>query len=213
MTDLLRKILRPLYYLYIETTRFLLFKRELKKSKDKKLKIVVGSSGIFEKGWIPTEYHFLNLLKDEHWLKYFKPDSIDTIVAEHVWEHLSKSDGMIAATTCFKYLKGGGRLRVAVPDGFHPDPQYIEYVRPGGIGAGAHDHKVLYNHKTFSEIFLHAGFNVELLEYFDEDKKFQAKDWSNEHGYIHRSIRYDQRNAGGKTNYTSLIIDAIKPSN
>ena len=211
MIKIIKKILRPIYNIYIENRQLLLFKTALKENRGSKLRIVVGSSGLFEKGWIPSEYHFLNLLKDEDWSKYFEPNSIDTILAEHVWEHLNIADGLTAARTCFKYLRPGGRLRIAVPDGFHSDPKYIDYVRPGGSGAGASDHKVLYNYISFSEVLNNAGFKVDLLEYFDEKGSFHATNWLKEDGYIHRSIRYDQRNVNQSTTYTSLIIDAIKP--
>lgn len=40
----------------------------------------------------------------------------DAFVAEHVWEHLSLSDAHVAARNCQRYLRPGGRLRIAVPD-------------------------------------------------------------------------------------------------
>ena len=60
-------------------------------------------------------------------------------MAEHVWEHLSEADARAANRLCFRYLKPGGVLRLAVPDGLHPDPGYIDEVRPGGTGAGVDD--------------------------------------------------------------------------
>lgn len=118
---------------------------------------------------------------------------------------------MQAARLCFKYLKPGGYLRVAVPDGYHTDPNYIAHVQPGGIGPGADDHKVLYTYKTFSETFASAGFHIELLEYFDEHGSFQANPWKTEDGTIYRSMKLDPRNQDRKPNYTSLILDARKP--
>lgn len=211
MKELLKSIVRPFYKPFIEKGEESLFRKRLLLNKDKPLKIVVGSSGIFEEGWIPSEAHFLNLLEGDSWLKYFKEGEIESILAEHVWEHLTEVQGKTAAATCFRFLKKGGRLRVAVPDGFHADQTYIDYVKPGGSGIGADDHKVLYNYKTFRAVFQDLGFKVELLEYFDENKAFQTNNWDTNDGYIHRSIRYDQRNADGFPHYTSLILDAIKP--
>jgi len=134
------------------------------------LKIVVGASGIHDPGWIPTEIEYLNLMKPEHWSRFFKPDSIDAILAEHVWEYLAKEEASFAAKICFRYLKPNGYLRVAVPDGFHPDPRYIEWVRVGGIGPGADDHKILYTYKSLGAIFEAVGFKVVLCEYFDESE-------------------------------------------
>jgi predicted SAM-dependent methyltransferase len=113
--------------------------------------------------------------------------------------------------TCFTFLKSGGFLRIAVPDGFHPDKEYIECVKPGGFGAGADDHKILYNYKIMQASLEKAGFKVNFLEYWDENGKFQYKDWDPKTGMIHRSKRFDERNASGELKYTSLIVDAIKP--
>lgn len=173
-------------------------------------KLVVGASGVFEAGWIPTDVHTVNLLKPERWKIFFPENSISVILAEHVWEHLSLADGKTAAKTCYRFLKPGGYARIAVPDGFFYKQEYIDYVKPGGSGAGADDHKVLYNYKLMSEVFEEAGFKVHLLEYFDEDRKFHYNEWDPAKGMVHRSKRFDDRNHGDDLNYTSLIIDAIK---
>ena len=174
-------------------------------------RIVLGAEGVHQRGWIPTDQEVLDLLKDSDWQKWFAPGSIDAMLAEHVWEHLTPEQGRVAAKQCFTYLKPSGYLRIAVPDGLHPDPEYVERVRVGGSGAGAHDHKVLYTYRTLSALFEAAGFQVELREYFDESHQFHYRDWSPEQGLVHRSKRFDSRNAGGALNYTSIILDAIKP--
>jgi predicted SAM-dependent methyltransferase len=180
-------------------------------AKNMPCKIVVGSSGVFEEGWTPTDIEHLNLLNTKDWLKYFHESAIDAILSEHVWEHLSLSDGLLAAQNCFKYLKPGGYIRIAVPDGFHPRLSYIESVKVNGSGPGADDHKVLYDYESLSKLLKNAGFEVHLLEYFDEKNKFHYVDWLVADGMIHRSKRFDGRNIDGNLNYTSLIIDAIKP--
>ncbi len=208
---MIKNLLRPFYLFYKKIKGILRLRYSLlRNSQD--IKIVVGSSGIYEKGWIPTEADFLDLLKSDSWKTYFKESSISTILAEHVWEHLSLEDGYIAAQTCFRFLKpNGGRLRLAVPDGFHPYEEYINYVKPGGHGAGADDHKLLYTYKIMSEMLVQAGFKVTLLEYFDEEGIFHQNNWEKADGFIHRSFSFDKRNKDGKPNYTSLIVDAIKP--
>ena len=172
------------------------------------LRIVVGSGGTVQPGWTDTEKTYLDLLDPKGWEKYFKPGCIDAILAEHVWEHLTLEQGFIAATTCRRFLKKGGYLRVAVPDGRHPDRGYIDRVKPGGTGPGADDHKVLYDCVTLSEIISRAGLEVRPLEYFDKNGEFVFNDWSVADGMIHRSCRYDERNRDGKLNFTSVIIDA-----
>ncbi|HEY0669754.1 MAG TPA: hypothetical protein VGD22_16345 [Sphingobacteriaceae bacterium] len=175
------------------------------------LKIVVGSSDVYQDGWIPTEIDFLNMLNTSDWDNFFKPNSIKAIIAEHVWEHLTPEQGFIAAANCFKYLRTGGHLRIAVPDGYNPKQEYINYVKPGGTGAGADDHKILYTYLSMSEMLKRAGFTVKPLEYFDENGTFHNLPWGPEDGMVWRSKENDKRNINGELNYTSLIVDAIKP--
>jgi predicted SAM-dependent methyltransferase len=175
------------------------------------LRIVVGAGGLYDPGWIPTDVDVLDILDEAHWQRLFRENSIDAILAEHVWEHLTAEQGLRAAQNCHRFLRRGGFLRAAVPDGFHPDPQYIERVRPGGSGAGAHDHKLLHNHESFGQLFESAGFEVELLEYFDSAGQFHAVGWDPTLGKIDRSQRFDERNKDGRLVYTSVILDARKP--
>jgi predicted SAM-dependent methyltransferase len=178
----------------------------------RKRKFNVGSGGINpDKNWYATDIRTLNITKSSDWKKLLLFLKVDNIMAEHVWEHLTDSDTALANKNCYRYLKRGGVLRLAVPDGFHPEKSYIEHVRPGGTGPGADDHKILYTYKTMKARLEAAGFKVNLLEYWDENGKFHYVEWSDEAGRISRSRRYDVRNQEGKLNYTSLIVDAIKP--
>jgi len=172
--------------------------------------IVVGTSGIFEPGWIPTDIEYLNMLREDDWRRFFPEASICAILAEHVWEHLTPEQGLLAAQNCHRFLQPGGYLRVAVPDGGNPDPDYIEQVKVNGSGSGADDHKVLYTAATLGQMLQRAGFAVKLLEHFDAEGVFQYRDWSPGDGMIHRSRRFDERNQDGRLVYTSLIIDAVK---
>jgi predicted SAM-dependent methyltransferase len=174
------------------------------------LRLVIGASGIYDDGWVPSDIAYLDLLNAKHWATFFNVGSIDAMLAEHVWEHLTPEEALIAAKCCYKYLRPGGYLRVAVPDGYHPDPAYIAYVKPGGSGPGADDHKVLYNHATLTELFEKADFRVTPLEYFDALGSFHRKEWCEEEGKIVRSSRLDERNRDGALNYTSIILDAQK---
>ncbi|NSL85513.1 methyltransferase domain-containing protein [Chitinophaga sp. Mgbs1] len=183
--------------------------QSLKDSSDWKL--VIGASKVFESGWIPTEVQHFNLLLPDTWNKYIPDNSVSAFLAEHVWEHLTYEEGLTAAKTCHRYLKPGGYLRIAIPDGFHSDPAYINIVKPGGTGWGADDHKLLYNYRLLTTLLENAGFReVKLLEYFDEQGQFHFNEWKKEDGMVHRSKRYDERNVDGKLNYTSIIVDAVK---
>lgn len=175
------------------------------------LKIMIGSATTEQKRWISTNYPLLDLTDERTFAALFEPGSVSNFFAEHVWEHLSAEDGMTACRNCFAYLKPGGILRIAVPDGFHPDADYIAEVRPGGYGPGADDHKVLYTCQTLSALLEKAGYKIRLREWFDEQGSFHHEDWDIEGGHVRRSTRYDPRNKVNPTAYTSLIIDAIKP--
>ena len=166
-------------------------------------RVVVGTSGIFEDGWIVTDIEYMNLLNRTHWENCFRDCPVDAILAEHVWEHLSREEGLIAAKNCFDYLKIGGYLRVAVPDGFHPSQEYISNVAVGVDG-----HKELYNYKSFAELFEDVGFEVELLEYYDEHGEFHFREWDVSDGKINRSKRYSEKIRSYV--YTSIIVDAVK---
>jgi predicted SAM-dependent methyltransferase len=174
------------------------------------IKVVIGSGGTNLDGWISTDKDNLNILVEDDWSRYFNKNSLDALLAEHVWEHLTPEEAVVAAENCFKFLKSGGYLRVAVPDGNHANSDYIADVKPGGSGSGSDDHKVLYNIDTFSKLFSSAGFEVAPLEYFDERGDFHFNDWMPVDGFIHRSKRFDERNTSVPLTYTSLILDAKK---
>jgi predicted SAM-dependent methyltransferase len=174
-------------------------------------RIVLGAGGICERGWIPTEVDQLNILSEDNWSSWIAPGMVRALLAEHVLEHLTEAEVECVARISFRFLQPGGHFRIAVPDGNHPDSAYLNAVRPGGNGPGAEDHKVLFTYRSLDEIFRHAGYDVSPLEYFDEAGKFHETLWDPADGMIHRSRRFDPRNQNGKLEYTSVILDAIKP--
>lgn len=162
-------------------------------------------------GWLKTQRTELDLLNLSTWYDMFYMDKLEAIMIEHVLEHLTQDEVLRALATCYIYLEEGGHVRIAVPDGYHPDPEYIEAVRPGGIGAGADDHKELYTYKTLPPLLEQVGFTVDLLEYWDEDGGFHYKRWDTDDGKIRRSKQFDWRNTSkNPLVYTSLIIDGVK---
>ncbi|EXI87566.1 MAG: hypothetical protein AW11_02430 [Candidatus Accumulibacter regalis] len=175
------------------------------------LRLSLGSGGLDAPGWISTDRNVLDITCEPDWHRLLKDRPVDALLAEHVWEHLSTDDGLQAARHCFQALRTGGYLRIAVPDGYHPDPNYIAAVRPGGGGAGARDHRVLFDCHTLTELLGQAGFSSTLLEWHDESGQFHHCAWDPGQGMIRRSRRFDPRNCNGSLTYTSLIVDAIKP--
>lgn len=162
-------------------------------------------------GWLKTKQSELDLLNLDTWYDMFYMDKLEAIMIEHVLEHFTQDEVLQALATCYIYLEKGGHVRIAVPDGYHPNSDYIESVKPGGSGAGANDHKELYTYKTLSPLFEQVGFTVKLLEYWDENGKFHYKQWNINDGKIRRSKRFDWRNTPGNPfAYTSLIVDGVR---
>jgi len=178
------------------------------------MKVIIGAGGKKQDGWVSTEQSELDLLNRDDFSKILNGESgYEAILLEHTLEHLTEPQLVTALKNCFDFLLPGARLRIAVPDGLHPDPNYIDYVKPGGFGAGAGDHKILFNYRLLSRLLRQAGFEVCLLEWWDESGIFHCNPWYEEDGNIERSAANDERNRDGKLNYTSLIVDAIKPDN
>lgn len=169
------------------------------------IRIVVGAGTTQFEGWISTDIEILDLLKDGTWERLLTPGSVSAILAEHVWEHLSEEEAIVSAGICFRFLKRGGYLRVAVPDGLHPDPVYLRHVGPPADG-----HKILYTYRTLEELFVKAGFTVRPYEHFDEQGVLHVEEWDPEDGTIVRSKRFGLPYSSSDAPYTSIILDAIK---
>jgi predicted SAM-dependent methyltransferase len=180
---------------------------------EKEIKIVIGAGEyINNPGWVHTQEEELNLLDETTWSKKFDSNTITAILAEHVWEHLTFEEGVDAAKNCHKYLRPSGYVRCAVPDGYFPDKEYQNIVKIGGPGPKDHpaaSHKIVHNYHTLTKLFEAAGFQVNLLEYCDEEGNFHFKEWNPEDGVIFRSKKFDPRNRE-QMRAPSLILDAIK---
>lgn len=185
-------------------------------SDEQLLKIILGAGKQSYSGWIATQKKDLDLKNSDSWEKLLGLRRVDVLLCEHVWEHLTEPEGRQAAKICFNYLKPGGYIRCAVPDGNFPDPEYQRIIQVGGPGPKDHpaaEHKIVYTYQLFTDVFSSAGFEVELLEYCDEHGRFYHRDWSAEDGIIYRSLRFDRRNQHGFLKSVSLIVDAKKPLN
>jgi len=177
------------------------------------LRIIIGADQQRWPGWIPTQKEELDLLEPEDWESTFRSRLADAFLCEHVWEHLTEAQGRAAAKLCYNWLKPGGYLRCAVPDANFPNDLYQKAARVGGPGSSDHpaaDHKIVYDYRLFVDIFTRSGFDVDLLEYCDENGRFHYHQWSLNDGPIYRSLLLDHRNQGGNIESTSLIVDARK---
>lgn len=180
-----------------------------------KLKVIIGAGEQKWEGWIPTHKENLDLTDRNTWKSWFNGEKADALLCEHVFEHLSEEDGLIAAKICFDFLKPGGFLRIAVPDRLFPNEAYQKMVQIGGPGPDDHpakDHKIVYDYMKLSSVLKSSGFHIDLLEYCDENGRFHYNQWSISSGPIYRSLKMDPRNSGEKIGFVSLIIDAIKPN-
>lgn len=178
------------------------------------MKIIIGAGKTSFEGWRSTQENELNLLNREDFVHLLKNEKADAFLAEHIWEHMTYEEGIIAAKNCYDYLKEGGYMRAAVPDKNFRNDWYQNMVQVGGNGDPNHpaySHKIVYDYKTFYDVFLQAGFEVELLEYCDEQGNFHYKYWNEQDGKIGRSLRFDTRNSESKLGMVSIILDAKKP--
>lgn len=176
------------------------------------LRIIVGAGSIIQSGFISLQESDLDITDAQQWAQLFEPNSIDAIVAEHVFEHLTFSEGLQAARNCYRYLKHGGTLRIAVPDGFHPDQNYIDWVAPG-TGYNGDDHKVLFNYRSLARLMKSAGFFLDYKEFWNEQGEFYTEEMEDRRGQMRRTSHdfwAKLLSARVGANYTSLVIDGIK---
>ena len=177
------------------------------------LRIILGAGEQRWPGWLATQREQLDLRDPDSFAAFFLGRRADAFLCEHVWEHLTEAEGRAAARTCYEYLRPGGFLRCAVPDGNFPDSDYQAAVQVGGPGPADHpaaDHKIVYDCRLLCDVFASAGFAVDLLEFCDESGRFHCNQWSPENGPIYRSLLSDPRNRDGRLGFVSLILDAKK---
>ncbi len=177
------------------------------------LKVIVGAGLTSQPGFLALTESQLDVTDARQWCALFVPNSLESIVAEHVWEHLTIAEGEAAARNCFRYLAPGGTLRIAVPDCFNPDPIYLAWVRPV-TGFNGSDHRVCYNYRLLMGVLRRAGFSrFRMLEFFDERGSYFQASINPERGWIKRTsgtLWGWLLSLFTGSNYTSLIVDAIK---
>jgi predicted SAM-dependent methyltransferase len=174
---------------------------------EKDIKLIVGSGGTYQKGFISSDVDWLDITNWWHWRRAFKPNSISVVLAEHVLEHLTEKQIYNASRNIHQFLKYGGVFRLAIPDKNRKDQKYVNAVKPPKDG-----HLSFLNVDEISDILKSVGFKVKPLEYYDEKGEFHKTEWSTKNGIVRRSVKADKQKIfwNGKHYYTSLIIDAIK---
>jgi predicted SAM-dependent methyltransferase len=217
---LIIKILYPFYKFYCDWKWQKKWQNYLKNHSE--INLNIGSANNLYPNWFPTDIQFISpqeiqinvfqfdATNEKDYQKSLKNRKIKRILAEHVFEHLTLSQIEAVLKNFYQYSEPEMNIRIAVPDGFHSDPNYIELVKPGGTGEGAHDHKNLFTYRSLSELFEKQGFKANFVEYWDEKGIFHPGYQDDDKGIIRRSLVNDFRNQDGKPHYTSLIIDFSK---
>lgn len=184
-------------------------------TEEKEIKIILGAAETVQRGWFSTNEQWLDITNEEHWKKIFQGRvCLSHVVAEHVFEHLTYQEAQTALAHIKNHMIDGGRIRIAVPDGYHPDPVYLKHVGINGIGDDAADHKQLLNVDVLRNLLEEAGFLSEHLEGYNAAGGLVQKpvDWEN--GFIMRSRSNDQTDTseiwGFPDSNTSLIVDGRK---
>lgn len=180
------------------------------------MKIIIGAAMSSQRGWFSTNEQWLDITSEMDWERVFKGKSLlSNVLAEHVFEHLTEDEAGKALQLISKHMIFGGKIRVAVPDGYNPDPFYIKHVNIGGIGADAADHKQLLNSDSLTRILQESGFSTNLLEGYLASGELIQREVDSGSGRVTRS-RSNASNMASKLGWeftdanTSLIVDGIK---
>jgi hypothetical protein len=159
----------------------------------------------FAPNQIPFSVNDLNILDVEDFRFYFGgPSSVDSIMAEHVFEHLDIEQSLQGFKNCYSFLKGNGKsfLRVAVPDwDRYPEnttaKKYFDDIRD--------KHHVQYNLDSLSALLKRGGLFETVIprEYNAGHREFYGG-MDPRFGMVQRSWCFDKRGV------FSLVVDAVK---
>jgi len=181
----------------------------------KKVNLVLGAALTSQPRWISTNEQWFDISNKFHWYRLFKNKrKLNKALAEHVFEHLSKEEMSCAINLIYSHLTKNGTLRIAVPDGNHPDPTYRKHTGINGIGADASDHKQFITFEYLKNQLESAGFKCILREGYTNQGELVSKPLPNELGIIMRSRKnispIKQDGWDFIDSNSSLIVDAFK---
>ncbi|WP_317899502.1 hypothetical protein [Aurantibacillus circumpalustris] len=176
------------------------------------IKIILGAGHhqLTSGDWINTDLPQFDVTKSDQWNYIFGALKIDNLLAEHVFEHLTLEQNKIAFDLIYSYLKPKGVFRFAVPDGYHPDKKYIDYVKPLGSGPGSDDHKLLWTIDLINETFSGSKFKIIPREYYSKEGNLVSTELRATDGKILRTAGNSDKQDTEIKNYSSLIIDFVK---
>lgn len=183
--------------------------------KDAPLKIIVGAAETYQDGWLSTNEQWLDITSQKDWAAIFKGKKcLSHVVAEHVFEHLTYEEAQRALALIRAHMLENGHLRIAVPDGYNPDPVYLKHVGIKGIGDDAADHKQLLNVDVLSTLIEEAGFAPVHQEGYRQDGTLVQNTYKATDGFILRSRINTDEEKMKKWSFpdaeTSLIVDGVK---
>jgi predicted SAM-dependent methyltransferase len=206
-----KQVVRNLIKKFKYTYRYFKLLRTVKNNTQ--VKVILGAAETYQNGWYSTNEQWLDISNKDDWNRLFKGKKLlGAACAEHVFEHLSYSQCQAALKHIARHMIEGGHLRIAIPDGYHPNDTYIKHIGINGIGDDAADHKQLLNTDTLSALFIEAGFIPSLVEGYDNTGVLVQNSYNDEDGYIMRSRKHPSQLAI-QTNFpdseTSLIMDGV----
>ena len=209
---MIKNILYKLYKVFLYNYRYLNLKLAIYKKKN--LKIILGAATTSQDGWYSTNEQWFDIRNSSNWKQLFKKENtISNLLSEHVFEHLTYTELDKTLKYSNLYLQKGGKLRIAVPDGYNPNYEYIQNVKTEGIGADAQDHKQLLNYDILEKLLIKNNFECFLLEGY-KNNKLIIETFNDYDGYIIRTRKRNNTSIDSKWQFvdanTSLIIDAIK---
>jgi len=191
------------------------FKLKFLLNRNKKVKIILGAALTNQNGWLSTNEEWLDISNYKDWFRLFRGKQlVKRALAEHVFEHLSKEEMKNAFKLIYEHLCEEGTLRIAVPDGNHPDQTYRKNTGINGIGPDAADHKQFLSYETLENELKNVGFKCFHMQGYNSKGNLIVNELPSELGFIIRSRTNKNRSFskiwGFVDSQTSLIVDAYK---